>query len=268
MPDSVKKFGRQADDSTTLDIAVRVGLISYGVVHILIALLAAQLALGRGGSASKDGALTEIASRPLGSTILYVMVAGFAALVVWQLIEMVAGHRDEDGAKRKFKQGSSAVQVCIYGFLGFSSFKVASSGGGGDKTESMTAKVLALPAGQVMVGLVGLAVAGGAASQIYQGLSEGFRDHLKAQGQTGDLGKTYVLFGKVGYVGKGLALLAVGGLFLWAAWTHDAEKSGGLDQALKKVLEQPYGSVMLGAVALGLGCYGAFCFARARHLDR
>lgn len=271
MPDSAKEFGRKADDSDALDAAVRVGLISYGVVHLLIAWLAAQLAFGSNkGSASKNGALQEVAQQPLGSVPLYAMTAGFAALVVWQLIEMVAGHRDEDGAKRKLKQASSAMKVAIYGVLGFSSLKFALSGGGGggDKTEPMTAKVMALPAGRFLVAFVGLAVAGYAVALIFRGLSEGFKENLKTQGQTGDLGRTYVMLGKVGFVGKGLALLTVGGLFLWAAWTHDSDKSGGLDQALRKVLEQPFGSLMLGAVAFGIGCYGLFCFAWARHMDR
>ena len=269
MTNSAKKFGRKADNSDALGIAVRVGLICYGVVHLLIAWLAAQLAFGDNkGSASKDGALKEVAQQPLGSVLLYVMTAGFAALVVWQLVETVAGHRDEDGGKRKLKQASSALKVAIYGFLGFSSLKVASGGGGGDQTEPMTARVLALPAGQFLVGVVGVAVAGYAAALIYRGFSEGFREHLKSQGQTGELGRAYVLLGKVGYVSKGLALLAVGGLILWAAWSHDPDKSGGLDQALRKVLDQPFGSLMLAVIAFGIGCYGLFCFARARHLDR
>lgn len=270
MNDSAKQFGRKADDSDVLDAAVRVGLISYGAVHLLIAWLAVQLAFGAGkGSASKDGALQEIAQKPLGSVLLYVMAAGFVALVVWQLIETVAGHREKDGGKRKLKQASSALKVAIYGVLGFSTLKVASGGGGGgDKTESMTAKVMGLPAGQFLVGGVGLALVGYAIALIYRGFSEGFREHLESQGQTGDLGRAYVTFGKIGYVSKGLALMMVGGLFLWAAWTHDSNKSGGLDQALKKVLEQPFGSLMLGVIAFGIGCYGLFCFARARHMDR
>lgn len=271
MASSARKFGRKADDSKLLDAAVRVGLISYGIVHLLIAWLAAQLALGGNkGSASNSGALQEVAQKPLGSILLYAMAAGFAALVVWQLIETVAGHRDEDGAKRKLKQASSGLKVTIYGALGLSSLRFASGsgGGGGDKTESWTARLMGLPAGRFLVLVVGLAVAGYAIALMYRGLSEGFKEHLSPQGHSGELGNAYVLLGKVGHVGKGVALLVVGGLFLWAAGTHDSRKSGGLDQALHTVLQQPYGSLMLAAVAFGIGCFGLFCFARARHLDR
>ena len=41
--------------------------------------------------------------------------------------------------------------------------------------------------------------------------------------------------------------MIVGGLFVYAAITHDAKKSGGLDQALFEVLDQPFGPVLLGA---------------------
>ena len=50
--------------------------------------------------------------------------------------------------------------------------------------------------------------------------------------------------------------------------THESGKSGGLDQALQKVLQQPFGPFLLGAIAAGIICYGLFCFAWARHLDR
>ena len=65
-----------------------------------------------------------------------------------------------------------------------------------------------------------------------------------------------------------MVLAIVGGLFCYAAITHNAKKSGGLDQALQTVLEQPFGQAMLVAIALGIAAYGVFCFARAKHLSR
>ena len=76
------------------------------------------------------------------------------------------------------------------------------------------------------------------------------------------------MLGKVGYIAKGVAIAIVGGLFCYAAITHDPKKSGGLDQALQTVLEQPFGQVLLTAIALGIAAYGVFCFARAKHLSR
>ena len=62
--------------------------------------------------------------------------------------------------------------------------------------------------------------------------------------------------------------MVIGGLFVYAAVTHDAQKSAGLDQALQKIVQQPFGQILLALVAVGIACYGVFAFARARHLDR
>jgi hypothetical protein len=37
MGDTARELGREAADSTSLDSAVRFGLVAYGVVHVMIA---------------------------------------------------------------------------------------------------------------------------------------------------------------------------------------------------------------------------------------
>ena len=64
------------------------------------------------------------------------------------------------------------------------------------------------------------------------------------------------------------ALLTLGGYICYAAITHDAGKSGGLDQALFEVLDTPFGPVLLCLLGVGLACYGVFTLARARHLAK
>jgi hypothetical protein len=265
-----EQAGRRADDSVWMDRAVRVGLVSYGVVHLLIAWLALRLVFGGGGgSASSQGALHELAQSAVGRASLYVVAAGFVALVLWQGLEAVWGHRDEDGGKRVLKRLVSAGKVLLYGTLAVSAAKTAvgsSSGSGG--TDGLTARLMRLPGGPLLVGLVGLGVLVVAGFLAYRGLAEEFRSKLDTAGQTGDDGRAYVLCGKVGYVGKAVALAIVGALFLYAAFTHDPQKSGGLDVALRKLLQEPFGGPGLALVAVGFACYGVFCFAWARHLDR
>ena len=265
-----EQAGRRADNSDWMDRAVRVGLVSYGVVHLVLAWLTLQLVIGSGGgSASNKGALQELAQNNIGLFFLYVAGVGFLALVAWQALEAIWGHRDEDGGKRVLKRSISGGKVVLYGYLAFSCFKTAigsSSSGGG--TEGMTAQVMQLPAGPVIVGLIGVGVLVTAGFLVYRGWKEKFRSKLDAQGKTGKDGKAYVLAGKIGYIAKGVALAVIGLLFLYAAFSQDAQKSGGLDQALHKVLQQPLGGPVLVVIAIGFACYGVFCFAWARHLDR
>ena len=56
--DQAEQVGRKADNSEWLDRGVRFGMICYGVVYLLIAWLALQLALGhQSANASNKGAM-------------------------------------------------------------------------------------------------------------------------------------------------------------------------------------------------------------------
>lgn len=265
----VKDAGRQAENSEWLDHVVRFGLLAYGVVHLLIAWLGLQMVFGdREGAASGSGALRQLAGTDLGRISLFVVVAGLIALMVWQGLEAAVGHRDEDGGKRTFKRAVSAGKVVIYGLLGWSALQIALGEGKSKSTDSYTAQLMSVPFGAVLVGLVGVGVIVFAGILAHRGWKEKFLSKLDGSGKTGNDGTAYRYFGKAGYISKGVAFAIVGALFVYAAVTNDPDKSGGLDQALLKLLDQPFGPVLLAVVAVGIGCYGLFCFAWARHLDR
>ncbi len=262
----------EAEDHSWVDHAVRFGMVAYGVVYLVVGWLALQLALGQGtGDTSASGAMTELAQQPFGQVALWLVALGMLLLVAWRLLEAVAGHRSEDGSDRVRKGAVSVLKAVIYGVIGVSAVRVAtgsSSSSGSDGTDGPTAQVLQLPGGQLIVGAVALGILAYAVVQAKQAVTEDFREHLTAEGKRGRSGTFYVLAGKMGYAAKAVALAIVGGLFGYAAIIHDASKSGGMDQALQQVLEQPYGRYLLGLVALGIAGYGVFCLARARHLSR
>ena len=261
---------QSARNSEWLDHAIRIGLIAYGIVHLMVGWLALQLALGeKEESADNAGALQALAEQPLGGILIWVIAIGMFLLVIWRLLEAGLGHAGEgDEKKRLRKRGTSLFKAIVYGVVGWSALKVALGEGSKGGTDSTTAKLMNLPGGQLIVGAIGLAIVGYGISLIVRGWTEKFREHLDAQGQSGNDGSAYVKLGKAGYIAKGIAIVLVGGLFVYAAITHEAKKSGGLDQALHKVLEYPFGQVVLIAIGLGIAAYGLFCFARAKHLSR
>src|SRR6476619_4166149 len=81
---------RGAGDSDTLENLARIGLIAYGVVHLLIAWLAIQLAWfgGGGKSADQSGAMSTLADSPVGKPLLWLIAVGLIALAVWQGAEI------------------------------------------------------------------------------------------------------------------------------------------------------------------------------------
>jgi hypothetical protein len=269
--DKAQRAGRDADQSKWFDHAIRFGLVAYGVVNLLLAWVALQLAFGdHSENASSQGALKELATQPFGDLLIWLVAFGMFVLVIWRVLEAAFGHQDEEGGKRVAKRLISLGKGVIYGAIGFTALQIAMGSGSSGKSgsDSTTQKLMDLPAGTWIVGAIGLGIIGYGISQIVMAWTEKFAENLTAEGKSGDSGTAYIWFGKVGYCAKGIAAGLVGVLFVYAAVTHDPKKSGGLDAALGELLQQPFGPYLLAAVAAGIGCYGLFCFARARHLSR
>jgi hypothetical protein len=71
--------------------------------------------------------------------------------------------------------------------------------------------------------------------------------------------------GQVGYIARGVALCVVGGLLSYATLTSDRQKAQGLDGALQTILAQPFGRVLLTAVALGFVAFALFALLQSRY---
>lgn len=265
---TVKGGARRAQDNGGVDHLARVGLSAYGVVHLLIAWVALQLAFGGSDrEASSKGAFEELSAQPFGGAALWAVAVGLVLLVLWRVVEAVAGHDEEKESDRWRKRAASGGKAVLYGALAVTAFRtVLGEGGGGGR--STTATVLNWPGGQVLVVVAGLVVLGYAGWTAWRGWSDKFMEHLDADGRSGEVGEVYRWFGRVGYVAKGVSIAIVGGLVVHAGWTHSGKEDQGMDDALRTVLEQPFGSFLLAVIAVGLACYGLFAFARARHLDR
>ncbi|MBA8794984.1 hypothetical protein FHX74_002612 [Friedmanniella endophytica] len=250
-------------------VLVAIGLVSFGVVHLLIAAIAVQVAwTGGGGQASSQGALREVARTPVGLPILLVIVVGMVPLALWQLTQALSGYDElEDGkplGRRNRRRLASAGRAVVYLALAVSAAKVAAGArGSSDEERTWTGRLLGLPAGQVLVLVVAAAVVAVGVALIVKGVRRKFTDDL-----SGGVRPALVRLGQVGHVTKGLALAAVGGLFAWAAVTHDARKAGGMDQALSVVRRSPFGDVLLTVIAVGIACFGLYCFVWARHPRR
>lgn len=262
----------EAARSKPVRLLGRVGLVAYGLVHVLVAFLAIRIAIGESGSAkpSKGGALQTIAGQPGGVVLLWLIVVGLAAFTVWQLAIAIWGHRNiQDGGRRTRRRLSSAAHAIVVAALAVTAAKTAmgssSSGGGGQQT--LTAKVLAMPAGFVLVGAVGVAVICVAAVLVYRGWKKKFTEELDFTGASPTAVKAAVRLGQIGYGALGVAYGTVGVLIVAAAATHDPNKQTGLDAALKTLAEQPYGKVLLGIIAVGLACFGLYCVLDARYRE-
>jgi hypothetical protein len=272
---AVSSAGR-AGNSDALEHLARIGLIAYGVVHLLVAWLALQLAWGGGGgSADQSGAMATLASKPFGKPLLWVLAIGLIALAVWQLAELlrhVPGLRSSGEAKKKAVTGSvkSVAKAVVYVALAVTAIKFATGGGksSAQQQQQTVAGVFSWPGGRWLVAIAGLVLIGVGAKHVHKGITKHFLKEIDTSQATAAQRRTIERLGQVGYPAKGIALALVGGLLGWAAITFDPEKARGLDGALRTVLEAPFGKVLLTLVALGIAAFGVFSFFRARFPER
>jgi hypothetical protein len=267
MPET-QDVAREVSDSKWFERGVRLGLVAYGVVHVLIAWLALQLVFGdRSGAPDQQGAMRELAEKPFGAVLLWVIALGFACLVGWQAIEAIAGHRKHDEPKRTFKRTGSAARVVVYAVFAFSAARTALGERSSSNQDHLTAQIMKLPLGQVLVCLVGVVIVCVGGFLVYKGISRSFEDDLEPAATSGDSGTAVVALARIGYPAKGIAFAVLGVLFVVAGVTFDPDKTGGLDVALRTLLDQAFGPLLLGAVAIGIGCFGLYCFFWARYAD-
>ena len=190
-------------------------------------------------------------------------------LVLWRLLEAALGHEDEDGKDQIRKRLGSLAKAVIYGAIAVSAIRVATgSGSQGAARTRRPPTLMDLPAGRWIV----------AGSRP--------RDHrLRRQpgppGVDREVPRAPERRGQERRRRQGVHLVRQGRLHGQGHLDRDhrrplllrrlhprTQQVRGLDVALHKVLEQPFGQFLLLAIAAGIACYGLFCFARARHLSR
>jgi hypothetical protein len=266
----------RAGNSDALEHLARIGLIAYGLVHLLVAWLALQLAWGGGGgSADQSGALSTLAEQPLGKPLLWVLAVGLIALAVWQAAEVLrwrSGWSASGEARTKAlkKSGKAIVKAVVYLALAVLAIRFATGGGqsSSQQQQETTAGVFGWPGGRWMVGAAGLVLIGVGAYHVYKGVTKRFLKEIDLAEAPQGAVRLVTRLGQVGFPGKGVALAVVGGLLVYAAVTFDPSKATGLDGALRAILDAPFGSVLLTLVALGIAAFGIYLFVRARYPER
>ncbi|NTW41100.1 MAG: DUF1206 domain-containing protein [Cellulomonadaceae bacterium] len=256
MSSSVRAAATAAGDSPVVETGARVGYASSGVLHLLIAWIALNVAWSSTSSeADQTGALEQLAGTTLGSALLWVAGIGFGLLGLWQLSEVVARHRTSDRVK-------AAAKAVVYLALAWTTISVlrGTESSGSGQTSSATATVLAQPLGRWLVMAGGAVIIGVGVYHVVKGWRRGFLTDLREHP-----GTWAVHAGRIGYIAKGVALGVLGGLFVAAGATADPQKARGLDGALRALLDLPAGQWLLTLVAMGFAAYGLYSFARARY---
>ena len=159
-------------------LLARVGLVAYGLIHLVVAALIVQVVFGDRERADKKGALQEIAESGSGRLLLWVVVAGLAALVVLRLVDAVSAYRRLDGWRRVGRMTVAAGEAVVYTVLARSAATIAQAEGGDSFSKSVVAALFGLPGGPFLVGLVGVALVAAGGYAVVHGLRREFLHDL------------------------------------------------------------------------------------------
>jgi hypothetical protein len=261
----------RAAGSVWLERLARAGLVARGLLYLVVALLAVQVARGhRDTRADKQGALHTVVHEPLGKVLVLLLAVGFAGYALWRFVEAAGGFPEaDDGGKVVLKRVGYAVRGGLYAFFSLSAAKLlVSSGGqaGGDNAEAdWTRRVLDWPGGTWLVEVIGLVVIGAGLYLGWRGLARKFRKRLKSA-EMGRAERRWIIgVGTVGMVARMVVTVLIGVFLVAAAAHHDPNQAVGIDGALKRLADRSFGPPLLVVVAVGFAAYGLYSLAEARY---
>jgi hypothetical protein len=264
---------RKAARHPWLEPLARLGYAAKGIVYFVVGLLAAQAAFGAGGrTTDPSGALTSIVTQPFGKFLLSIVAVGLIGYALWRLVQAIfdSEHaREETDAKQIAQRLGYAFSGLTYLGLAWTAagliFGTGKGNSNSNATQDWTARFMAQPFGQWLVGLAGLVVLGIGLSYLYQAYKAKFRRELKIHEMNSTEQTWAIRLGRFGIAARGVVFSIIGIFLIQAALTSDASEARGLGGALATLAEQPFGPWLLGIVALGLIAYSIYSIVEARY---
>src|SRR5919107_4989326 len=212
---------REVTDHPVLAAAARVGLVAYGVVHLLIGWLTWRVSRGAGGSdADQTGALETVAGTPGGSVLLWAIALGLVALALWQAGEVLLWWHGLLDAEHRVRTAvvcaKCLAKAAVYTVLGVTAllFGVGAEYEADERLRELTGETLEVPGGAVAVAAAATGVLAVGAYSAWRGATGGFMRDVDLPAAPDRWEPLIEAVGRVGYVAKGIAFGLVG-VLLW-----------------------------------------------------
>lgn len=245
---------------------MRFGYTARGIVYVLVGALAFVAAIDGGRTPDSKTALGALLQMPFGKILLTLVALGVLAYALWCFIDAGLdldnkGNDAKGWTARAAKIISGAVHIVVALTARALATGTESPTGGTDRTEHWTAVLMQQPLGRSLVALVGgIAVAIGV-QHFVKAFRERYKEHIRYTPAAQRLDPLL----KLGLVAHGVVVVIVGTFFIWAAWTADASRAGGMRQALLVVRNADASQTLFAAIGLGLICFAAYCFVVAAY---
>jgi hypothetical protein len=272
---SAERKVEQTLSQPLMEKLMRFGYVARGVLFAIIGYVALQIAFGRSDGKAPDqgGALAAIVSQPNGQIILAIIVVGLAAFSLWGFVRAIFDplHRGKDASGIVERLGF-ALSGISYGLLIYPGIQLVMGSGGGpqnqtQKTQDVTAQVLAHPIGPWLIAFVGLLVIGWSVAQFVSAYTGKFQRDFRFGSTNQSEKQIAILIAKIGIAARAFVFLLVGAFLIQSALQNDPSRAKGLDAALLSLAQWSGGPWVLAAAALGLICFGIYSILFARWVD-
>ncbi len=244
----------------------RTGYVSKGVVYALTGILAFGAASGLGGSSEgKLGVLEFLQKQPFGKVLLGIMGIGLLCYAFWRLFQSIKdpeniGTDAKGMGKRIGFFFSGLVYLGLGGYSLYQIFKPSSGNSGGSKSGMLPTEYLPYIFYAVAIGMAIKAII-----QLVKAYKGDFlsKFHLDTMSNI-NTRKTIKWLGYAGLTARGVVVGIVSYFFFKAADSAGTEEIKGTSEAFS-FLRQSSGPWLVGLVAFGLICYGAYMFSKAKY---
>ena len=253
---------------------VRLGYAAKGLVYCFIGWLALLAVLGasKGETTGTRGAMEAIAGQPFGRVLLIAVAVGLAMYALWQFLR-TAFDPEHNSKDHSLKAIGRRIAYFVSGIIhaGFvvAAYKMLTGYAGGNdenaRARDWTATLMSYPAGDWLVGGVGLGFVGFGVWQLIKAYRADLDKQLALGSMSPGAHRLAILIGRLGIAARGVVFGVIGCLLVIAAYHSDPSEAKGLGGALDALQQQSYGPWLLGAVAVGLFAYGIYLFIRARY---
>jgi hypothetical protein len=260
---------KRAAANPVLELLERLGYAVRGALYGVMGLLALGIVFSAGAGQATDlsGSLVFLTGNPFGKVVLVVAAIGLTAYSLWGFTRAVYDplHRGKGAGGYAARLGfvSSAVSYAAIVIFALQ-LLFGTSGPSGNSTRTTIATILSHPGGgwlTVIIGLVAVVVGLGQFLEAYRAT---FKEDLKSAAMTDSERSWAVRLGRFGMFARGVTFLVIGWFLVQAGLHHDATQVQGFGGAFTFLLNQPFGRVLLGVIALGFVALGLHSFACAR----
>jgi hypothetical protein len=250
-----------ATNSKAMGWLARTGLTARAVVYIVLGWLAVLVGLGGSANVDQRGAITEILAQPFGTAMVWLLTIGFATYALWRLSEAAFGATGE--GKKPGPRLRSLARAIAYVVMALTAQSLLH---GAQATQSgqqgaLAGTVMQHQGGRLIVGIVGLVAMTVGLVLVREGWKTAF---IRQFGDLPARRRTVVVWlGRIGTTARGIVFAVTGLLAVVAAWTVDPTKAGGVDQAFRTLLQQPFGTSLVILLGAGIFVFGVYGLAEA-----